>query len=216
MEAKKTTFKEQLSIVANPELYGYLLQHSLREGEVQRKLREEIIVPHPKANYSSTPDESQFLAFLVETLNAKRVIEVGVFMGYTTLTLALALPADGKIVALDISEEVCVLGTMKLIFLFKFTAEGKKAWEEAGVSHKVDLRLGSAVETLQSLVNNGEEGTYDFAYIDCNKSDYDSYYELCLKLLRVGGIIAVDNVLWHGKVMAPKVRCFPNPLVSCN
>jgi len=184
------TLKDQLSVVTTPELYPYLQRVSLREPDLVRKYREDLIRSHPKCYMSSSPDESQFLAFLLEIIQAKKVIEVGVFLGYTTLVMGLTLPDDGKIVALDVSEE--------------FTAIGKKVWEEAGVAHKIDLRIAPAVESLQRLLEDGQAGTFDFVYVDADKSNYDNYYELCLQLLRVGGVMAVDNVLWHGKVLNPQ------------
>jgi len=135
---------------------------------------------------SSSPDEVQFLQFLVDVTHATKVIEVGVFLGYTTLALAQKLPSDGKIVALDISTE--------------FTSLGVTAWKEAKVDNKIDLKIGPAVDSLQKLLDRNEANTYDFMYIDADKENYDNYYELGLKLIKKGGIIAVDNTLWHGKV----------------
>jgi len=140
---------------------------------------------------SSSPDESQFLAWLIKLTGAKKIIEVGVFVGATTLAIAEALPADGKIVALDVSEE--------------FTSVGAKFWAAAGVDHKVDLRIAPAVDSLKNMIESGEAGTYDFVFIDADKNNYDQYYEHSLTLLKPGGIVAVDNVFWHGKVIDESV-----------
>jgi len=188
------TIKEQLSVVNHPQLYPYLLENSLREPSVLTSLREETIKPHPKAVMASAPDEVQFLTFLLETIGAKRVVEVGVFLGYSTLAFALAVPSHkegGKVVGLDISEE--------------FAAQGKKYWAEAGVADKIELVIGPAVESLKKLIEQeGQAESYDFAYIDADKAGYDAYYELCLKLVRPGGIVAVDNTFRHGRVLCPK------------
>jgi caffeoyl-CoA O-methyltransferase len=132
-------------------------------------------------------DEIQFLAFLVKLIGAKRTLEVGVFTGYSSLMVASALPADGQLIACDISE--------------KWTAIARRYWQEAGVAHKIDLRLAPAVETLQTLLDEGQQNSFDFAFIDADKGNYQNYVELCWQLLRPGGLIAIDNVLWHGTVI---------------
>ena len=126
------------------------------------------------------------MSWLIGLLNVKNALEVGTFTGYSALCVAEALPDDGKLIACDVSEE--------------WTSMAREYWERGGVAHKIDLQLRPAVETLESLIADGREGSFDFAFIDADKPNYDSYYELCLRLLRVGGIVAVDNVLWSGRV----------------
>ncbi len=165
-------------------IYSYLCSTSVREPDVLRRLREET-APHPRATMQITPDQGQFMAFLVQLLGARRTLEIGVFTGYSSLAVALALPADGKIVACDVSDE--------------YTTLARKYWKEAGVDHKIELRIAPALDTLKHL-----EGPFDFAFIDADKSNYDAYYEYALKLLRRGGLIMIDNVLWSGRVADPK------------
>ncbi|MER3546811.1 MAG: SAM-dependent methyltransferase [Rhodanobacteraceae bacterium] len=169
-------------------LYDYLLAHSLREHLEQTALREATRT-HPRAQMQISPEQGQFMALLVKLIGARRCIEIGVFTGYSALSVALALPEDGKILACDISDE--------------FTAIGKPYWQRAGVAHKIDLQLAPAIETLDGHLKSGEAGTYDFAFIDADKTGYDAYYERCLKLLRAGGLITIDNVLWSGNVARP-------------
>ncbi len=169
-------------------LYDYLLAHSLREHPEQTALREATRV-HPRAQMQISPEQGQFMALLVKLLGARRCIEIGVFTGYSALSVALALPAEGKILACDISDE--------------YTSIGKPYWQRAGVADKIELKLAPAIETLDARLNAGEAGTYDFAFIDADKTGYDAYYECCLQLLRGGGLIAIDNVLWSGDVARP-------------
>jgi caffeoyl-CoA O-methyltransferase len=143
----------------------------------------------PNAGMQTGADQMQFLQLLVRLIGARRCIEVGVFTGYSALGVALALPDDGKIIACDVSEE--------------YTAVAKRYWERAGVSGKIDLYLAPATKTLDDLIRAGEEGRFDFAYIDADKTGYDAYYERCLRLLRANGIITIDNVLWSGEVAKP-------------
>ncbi|MGH0122427.1 UNVERIFIED_CONTAM: hypothetical protein FKN15_004194, partial [Acipenser sinensis] len=145
---------------------------------------------HPENGMMVACEQAQLMANLAKLIKAKKAIEVGVFTGYNALNLALALPADGKVVACDVSEE--------------FTSVGKPFWKEAGVEHKIDLRIQPALQTLDELVAAGEAETFDFAFIDADKANYDQYYEKCLLLIRKGGIIAIDNVLWGGKVLNPE------------
>jgi len=169
----------------NDNLYQYLLSVSLKETPVQKALREET----DKLEWSNmqiSSDQGQFMALLVKLINARKVIEVGTFTGYSALTLAQALPDDGAIIACDINEE--------------WTNIGKRYWSEAGVAHKIDLRLAPALDTLNSLLQDGQSESYDFSFIDADKQSQLQYYELCLKLTRVGGLIAIDNVLWGGSV----------------
>ncbi len=169
-------------------LYQYVLDHSVREHPAQTALRE-VTRTHPYAMMQISPEQGQFMALLIKLLGARRTIEVGVFTGYSALTVALALPADGRVLACDISDE--------------YTRVGLPFWEQAGVTQKIDLQLAPAVKTLDARLAAGEAGQYDFAFIDADKSSYDAYYERCLKLLRVGGLIAIDNTLWSGKVAVP-------------
>ena len=166
-------------------LYDYVLAHSLREIPAQSALREATRA-HPHAGMQISPEQGQFMAMLVKLIGAKRAIEVGVFTGYSALTVALALPDDGRLLACDISDE--------------YTRIGRPFWEQAGVAHKIDLQLAPALATLDAQLAAGAAGQYDFAFIDADKTGYDAYVERCLTLLRAGGLIAIDNVLWDGAV----------------
>jgi predicted O-methyltransferase YrrM len=170
------------------ELYDYLLSVSLREPEVLRELREETSTM-PRANMQIAPEQGQFMALLIELLGARKTLEIGVFTGYSALWVALALPADGRVVACDINSE--------------WTATAQRYWQRAGVASKIDLRLAPAIETLDQLIEAGEAGTFDFAFIDADKVEYEDYYQRTLELLRPGGLIAVDNVLRDGRVINP-------------
>lgn len=170
-------------------LYDYLLTHGLREPAVLTALRAETRTIRG-AGMQLSPEQGQFMALLVELIGAKRCVEVGTFTGYSALAVALALPEDGRVVACDVSEE--------------WTSVGRRYWEEAGVAHKIDLRIAPATETLQALIDGGAAGTYDFAFIDADKSNYPTYYEQALTLLRPGGLIVVDNTLWSGSVADPE------------
>jgi caffeoyl-CoA O-methyltransferase len=170
------------------ELRAYLVAHSAREtrrrpASAKRPAR----IPRPACR--SAPEQAQFLGLLVKLIGARRTIEIGVFTGYSALAVALALPEDGKLLACDISDES--------------TRVGRPFWEQAGVARKIDLQLGPAIATLDARIAAGEAGQYDFAFIDADKSGYDAYYERCLVLLRQGGLIAIDNVLWGGSVARP-------------
>jgi predicted O-methyltransferase YrrM len=173
-----------------PELNDYIRDVSLREADVLRRLRDETAA-HPMARMQLAPEQGQFLTLLVRALGARRTLEVGVFTGYSSLAIALALPDEGRIVACDVSED--------------FTAMARRYWHEAGVAHKIDLRVAPAVETLDALIAAGEAGRFDFAFIDANKTGYVDYYERALTLVRPGGLIAADNVLRGGKVIDPAV-----------
>ena len=176
------------TLTLTPRLHDYLLAHSLRELPVQRELREHTAkIRH--AGMQISPEQGQLMALLVKLLGAQRTIEVGVFTGYSALSVALALPAHGTVVACDVSEE--------------WTAMAQPFWERAGVAHKIDLRLAPALDTLDKLLDSGVEGGYDFAFIDADKVNYLGYYERCLRLVRDGGLIAVDNTLWSGAVADP-------------
>ncbi|MEH2331442.1 class I SAM-dependent methyltransferase [Nostoc sp.] len=173
------------SIGLDNQLYNYLLSVSLREPEILGKLRQET-ANHPRSGMQISPEQGQFMSLLVQLIAAKKTLEVGVFTGYSSLSVALALPADGKIIACDVSEE--------------FTAIARRYWLEAGVADKIDLQLAPALETLERLLATGQAETFDFAFIDADKENYDGYYERSLQLVRPGGLIAIDNVLWSGQV----------------
>ena len=170
-------------------LYDYFLANSLREPEVLRRLRAET-AKLPEANMQIAPEQGQFMALLVELMGATRAIEVGTFTGYSALCLARAMPAGGRVVACDISPE--------------WTAIARRYWAEAGVADRIELRLAPALQTLDALLEEGNEGRFDFAFIDADKAGYDAYYERILRLLRPGGLPAVDNVLWDGRVADPR------------
>ncbi|MBD2413779.1 SAM-dependent methyltransferase [Nostoc calcicola FACHB-389] len=172
------------SIGLDNQLYNYLLSVSLREPEILEKLRQET-ASHPRGTMQISPEQGQFMRLLVQLIGAKKTLEVGVFTGYSSLSVALALPEDGKIIAADVSEE--------------FTAIARRYWQEAGVAHKIDLHLAPALETLDRLLATGQAETFDFAFIDADKENYDGYYERSLQLVRPGGLIAIDNVLWSGR-----------------
>ncbi len=171
------------------ELRDYLLSVSLREPEVLRRLREET-AGHPLSRYQISPEQGQLMALLVGLVRAKNTIEIGVFTGYSAIATALALPDDGRIIACDVSEE--------------HTGTARRYSAEAGVDHKIDLRIGPALETLDGLIAAGKEGAFDFGFIDADKENDQAYFDRLLRLLRPGGIIAVDNVLWSGRVIDPE------------
>lgn len=176
------------SITLDDTLYDYLLSVSLREHPVAAALREETRT-HPQAGMQIAPEQGQFMALLVQLLAARRTIEVGVFTGYSALSVALALPDDGRILACDVSDT--------------YTQVARRYWQRAGVAHKIELVLAPALQTLDARIAAGESGAYDFAFIDADKTNYDAYYERCLELVRAGGLIAFDNVLWNGDVARP-------------
>ncbi len=182
------TTKQTLGL--EKQLYDYFQSISLREPEILTKLREET-AQHPMAIMQISPEQGQLMALLVRLMGAKKTLEVGVFTGYSSLVVALALPADGKIVACDVSEE--------------YTAIARRYWQAAGVANKIHLHIAPALETLDGLLADGETD-FDFAFIDADKSTYDSYYERALQLVRPGGLIAIDNVLWSGRVADPEVQ----------
>jgi len=165
--------------------YQYLLKTSVREPDVARRLREET-QKLEQAQMQIGPDQGQFMHLLAQLLRARKTIEVGVFTGYSALWVALALPRDGRIIACDVSED--------------YTAVAKRYWKEAGVSDKIDLRLAPALQTLDALIDARQAGTFDFMFIDADKTNYDNYYERGLRLVRTGGLIAIDNTIWSGRV----------------
>ena len=170
------------------EVYDYLLSVSLKETDIQRDLRN-YTATHKMAMMQIAPDQGQFMALLVRLMQAKNIIEIGVFTGYSTLCMAMALPDDGHIVACDINKE--------------YTDIARQYWQRAGVAEKIELVLAPAIQTLDRLINNGRQEHYDFVFIDADKPEYPDYYERALQLLRPGGLIAVDNVLWYGKPANP-------------
>ncbi|WP_414580968.1 class I SAM-dependent methyltransferase [Scytonema sp. PCC 10023] len=170
-------------------LYEYLQSVSLREPEILAQLRQET-AQHPSSRMQITPEQGQFMALLVQLMGAKKTLDIGVFTGYSSLVVALALPPEGKVVACDVSEE--------------YTAIARRYWQQAGVAHKVELHIAPALDTLDRLIAAGEAGTFDFAFIDADKNNYGNYYERSLQLLRPGGLIAIDNVLQSGRVANPQ------------
>ena len=177
------------TIQVNDQLYDYILAVSLREPDILRRLREET-AGMSMAQMQIAPEQGQFMAMLAQLMGARKTLEIGVFTGYSALSVALTLPDDGKIIACDVSEE--------------WTAVARRYWREAGVAQKINLRLAPALQTLEMLVDTEGEGSFDFAFIDADKENYQAYYELCLRLLRRGGLVAVDNVLWSGSVIDKK------------
>ena len=176
--------RDQLS--PTDKLEAYIRDVSVREPEILTRLRAETAtIKHAAMQIS--PEQGQFMALLVETIGARRCLEVGVFTGYSSLVVALALPQDGRLIACDVSED--------------YTSVARRYWAEAGVAHKIDLRIAPAVETLDRLLEGGQAGSVDYAFIAADKTNYDNYYERALKLLRPGGIVAIDNVLWGGSVI---------------
>lgn len=177
------------TIQIDDRLYDYLFSVSLRETDIQRKLREETANLGRIAYMQISPEQGQFMALLAELMGAHRLLEVGTFTGYSALTCAMALPPDGEIVACDVSQE--------------WTNLGRHAWQEAGVAEKIQLRLGPAVDTLKALLAEGQANRFDMMFIDADKVNYENYYELGLQLVRPGGLILIDNVLWGGSVADP-------------
>ncbi len=180
---------EKAEIRFTKELHDYVLS-SLREPEVLKRLREET-ASDPHAIMQIPPEQGQFMSFLVKALGVRNALEVGTYTGYSALTVALALPDEGRVIACDISEKWADIGT--------------KYWQEAGVAHKIDFRFGKAARTLDKLLQSGAAGSFDFIFIDADKVNYDAYYERSLELLRPGGVIALDNVLLFGAVVDPGV-----------
>jgi predicted O-methyltransferase YrrM len=174
------------TIGLSDELAAYVVRVGAREPEVLARLREETAAL-PQHRMQIAPEEGAFLAMLAELTGARRCIEVGTFTGYSSTAVALVLPDDGRLVCCDVSEE--------------WTSVARKYWDQAGVADKIDLHIAPASETLDRLLAEGEESTYDFAFVDADKAGYDGYYERLLKLVRPGGLIAIDNTLWSGAVL---------------
>jgi predicted O-methyltransferase YrrM len=176
------------SIGLDDRLYEYLLEHSLREPELLGELRAETAAM-PEANMQIAPEQGQFMALLARLIAARRYLEIGTFTGYSALAVALALPEDGQVVTLDRSKQ--------------WTTIARGYWERAGVVGRIRLELGEARESLRSLAESGEDGRFDLAFIDADKTGYRDYFEYCLRLVRPGGLILVDNTLWDGSVADP-------------
>ena len=174
------------TIGLNNELRKYMLDVSIRDDEILRQLREETLTLK-EAQMQISPEQGALLSILTKILNAKKTLDIGVFTGYSSLVVARELPNDGSIVACDTSIE--------------WTSIAKKYWKLAGVDNKVELYLAPAIETLEKLIEEGQGFTYDFSFIDADKINYQSYYEYSLTLVKPGGIIAIDNVLWSGQVI---------------
>jgi caffeoyl-CoA O-methyltransferase len=172
-------------------LEKYLFDVLSPRTPVQERLRQETQT-HPRASMQIGPDQGLLLGLLVRMLDARRVVEVGTFTGYSALAMARALPPGGRVLCCDVSEE--------------YTAVARRYWKEAGVEDRIDLRLGPASATLARLLADEGPGSQDLAFIDADKTGYDAYYEACLQLLRPGGVIAIDNVLWSGRVADPAVK----------
>jgi caffeoyl-CoA O-methyltransferase len=169
-------------------LYDYILDVSLREPPLLAELRDETAAM-PMALMQISPEQGQFMALLVEAIGARKALEIGTFTGYSALCVALALPADGRVVCCDIDKE--------------YTDVARRYWKRAGVADRIDLRLAPAVQTLDALIAEGGANGFDFAFIDADKENYDNYYERALRLVRPGGLIVIDNVLWNGDVADP-------------
>jgi predicted O-methyltransferase YrrM len=176
------------TITVDDALHAYLLRETLREPPLLARLREET-AKHPFARMQISPEQGQFMAFLVETLGVRRALEIGVFTGYSSTVVALAMPAEGLLFACDVSEE--------------YTAVARRYWKEAGVEGRIDLRIAPALETLARLEGEGAAGTFDLAFVDADKESYLAYYESCLRLVRTGGVLLFDNMLWSGRVADP-------------
>jgi predicted O-methyltransferase YrrM len=189
------------SLNLDAELLDYLIAHSVREHPAQLALREATRT-HPHAGMQIGPEQAQLMTLLVRLVGARRAIEIGVFTGYSALTVALALPADGYLLACDIRGE--------------YTCVGQPFWEAAGVARKIDLQLAPALATLDARLAAGEAERYDFAFIDADKIGYDVYFERCLQLVRPGGLIAIDNVLWGGSVARPATDADTRSLQALN
>jgi caffeoyl-CoA O-methyltransferase len=177
------------TITLTDELLAYVNSVGVREPAVLRKLREET-APLPQHDMQIGPMQGAFMSLLVRLIGARNCLEVGTFTGYSSTVVALALPDDGKLLCCDVSRE--------------WTDVARRYWAEAGVADKIELRLAPAVETLDQLLAEGQEGSFDFAFIDADKTGYDAYYERALQLVRRGGLIAIDNTLQHGRVVDPQ------------
>ena len=176
------------SINLTEQVYEYILSVTLREDEIMQRCRAETAL-HKWAGMQISPEQGQFMALLVQLLDARKIIELGVFTGYSSLCMARALPVDGKIIACDVNEE--------------YTSKAREYWQAAGVSEKIELRLAPALDTLADLIRAGESDSFDFIFVDAVKEEYSAYYPMNYRLLRRGGLMAIDNVLWGGNVANP-------------
>lgn len=168
-------------------LTHYLQSHSVKEPSLLKQLREETLATLEAAPMQISPEQGQFFRFLLETMNAKNCLEIGTFTGYSSICMALALPDDGQVTCCDAS--------------FDWTRMAVKYWELMHLNKKITLHLAPALITLEKLIDEKKQNTFDFAFIDADKPNYLNYYEYCLQLVRPGGVIAVDNVLWGGEVV---------------
>jgi caffeoyl-CoA O-methyltransferase len=171
-------------------LHAFTLRETVRESDVLRALREETAT-RSNAEMQIGPEQGQFMALLARAIGARRYLEIGVFTGYSSLSVAAALPQDGHVTACDVSEE--------------FTSVARRYWQRAGLAQKIDLRIAPALQTLDELLSSGQAGSYDLAFIDADKPNYDGYYERSLRLVRSNGLILIDNVLWSGRVADPSI-----------
>lgn len=172
-------------------LMAYVRSVGAREDVDLRRLREETAA-HPRAQMQISPEQGQLLALLIELMGAKLTLEIGTFTGYSAMWVAKAMGPNGRVVALDVDKD--------------FTAVARRHWKLAGIDDWIDLRLAPAADSLRKMLAAGEAGRYDFAFIDADKTNYDTYFELSLQLLRAGGLVAIDNVLWSGRVADPAER----------
>ncbi len=176
------------TLTIDDRLYRYLLDNSLRETPLMRELRE-LTLEQEMARMQIAPEQGQFMALLVELFGARKIIEIGTFTGYSALCLAQAMPADGRLICCDVNRE--------------WTAIGLDFWQQAGLQKKIELRIAPALQTLDDLLRGGEASCFDMAFIDADKTNYRGYYERCLELLRPGGLLMLDNMLWSGAVADP-------------
>ena len=184
---RECCMEKNLGISSN--IINYVREHSLREPDVLARLRDETAAI-PQAMMQITPEQGQFMAWLVHALGVKRAIELGTFTGYSSTVVALAMPEDGHLIYCDVSEQ--------------WTSIARRYWAEAGVAHKIELRIGPGIETLRGLIADDQAGTFDFAFIYADKDGYPDYFELCLQLVRTGGVLAFDNMLRGGTVADPE------------
>ena len=174
------------SFAVDPAIDAYIESLIPSETPLQSRLRE-LTQAMPEARMQIGPAQGQFMAMLAKLVNVKRYLEIGVFTGYSSLVMAAAMPEDGRVVACDVSEE--------------YTSIAREYWKEAGVEHKIDLRLAPALETLDGLIAGGQGGSFDIAFIDADKENIPAYFERCLRLVRKNGLIMIDNVLWSGRIL---------------
>lgn len=176
------------TLPVTPAIIDYIIAHGVPESPAMRQLRADT-AKLPNAEMQIAPEQGQFMRVLIELVGARRAIEVGTFTGYSALAVATALPEDGTLICCDISDQ--------------HAATAQAAWARAGVAHKIDLRIGPGSQTLQALIDDGHAGTFDFAFVDADKPGYLDYFDLCLRLIRPGGVIAFDNTLADGRVVDP-------------